>query len=184
MKKVLILHANDPANCNSISFGHRKSGLSNEESVLNASKTTVQQPFNFDCTKKALKATHNDNQIVKLSKKNWKNCANRNYSGKLRTELPGRISPGIMLRARQQSRSATPKAMKSALKTQVVSNDHLKRVKFEDFKEYEDYGKDFEVISRKTFQNFWMSARKSPSYFSPKCRKNSPRFTISDLKKY
>lgn len=179
-----MFHANDAAVCNPISFGHRKSGFSNEESVLNARKTTVQQPFNFDSMKKALKATHNEALVVKLSKKSWKNCPNRNYSGKLRTELPGRVSPGVMLRTRTQSRSATPKAMKSALKTQVVSNKRLKKVKFVEFREFEDYGKDFEVISRKTFQNFWISARKSPTYFSPKSGKKSPRFTISDLKKY
>jgi hypothetical protein len=70
--------------------------------------------------------------------------------------------------------------MKSALKTQDFSSKHFKKVKFEDT---DDEFKEFESIAKRTFQCFKMSVQKSPSYFSPRNGKRSPRFTLNDLKK-
>jgi hypothetical protein len=153
--------------------------LSYEHSILDPRKSVVLNTFNFHSIKKSPQSGYIQHSSAKPTKSNPSkiNPFFRKH------DLISIQTPDLRQTNKSSFRSISPRTLKSSLKTQVISHKHLKKVKFEDTDS--GLGKlNIDNIARRTFNNFKVSIRQSPSYLSPKETKKSPRYTVNDLINY
>ena len=153
--------------------------LSFEHGISNTRKQVPLIPFNFNRNKKSPESGY----IQYSSAKPFKADPSKINTFFRKHDLVSTHTPDLRQTKQSIYRSVSPRTLKSSLKTQVLSHKHLKKVKFEDT----DSGLNklnIDSMARRTFNNFKVSIRQSPSYNNPKEPKKSPRYTVNDLINY
>lgn len=180
MKKNLIIVSskNTKSSSNTSKRLNNPVQLSFEDNILKARKATVLNPFNFNTPKKIAKQINQAGSSQHFSVKTKKMFKLQSLIHK--NDFNNFIAQDSGLINKPQLRSVSPKTLKSSLKTQIISHKNLKKVKFEDADE-EIRNLKLDSIGKRTFQNFKVCIRQSPTYFSPKEPKKSPRYTVKDL---
>lgn len=181
MKKNLIIVSskNIKSSSNTTRRLNNPVQLSFEDNVLKTRKATVLNPFSFNTPKKIAKQISQAGSIQHFSVKGSKGNVFKLQNLMQKNDLIN-FTPDSGVVNKPGLRSVSPKTLKSSLKTQIISHKNLKRVKFEDMDE-EIRNLKLDSLAKRTFQNFKVSIRQSPTYFSPKEPKKSPRYTVKDL---